>query len=104
VGEPLKRIYKASQEKKRIFLPGCRFGFVFFTSPHPNLYFSNQLTCVIASCWLLLFLLFVCLCLLHGRNQSAVTTTIYASSSALMKHNTHSSVEEVDRPISVQVW
>ena len=49
-GQPLKRIYKASQEKKRIFLPGCRFGFVFFTSPHPNLYFSNQLTCVIASC------------------------------------------------------
>jgi len=32
-----------------------------------------------------------------------VTTTIYASSWALMKHNTHSSVEEVDRPISVQV-
>jgi hypothetical protein len=35
VGEPLKRIYKASQEKKRIFLPGCRFGFV-FPPPHPN--------------------------------------------------------------------
>jgi len=34
VGEPLKRIYKASQEKKRILLPGYRFGFVFhLTAP-----------------------------------------------------------------------
>jgi len=36
-------------------------------------------------------------------SQATVTTTIYASSSALMKHHTHSSAEEVDRPINVQV-
>jgi hypothetical protein len=49
-------------------------------------------------------LLFVCLCLYFMvHSQSAVTTTIYASSCALMKFPTHSSGEEVDRPINVQV-
>jgi hypothetical protein len=39
---------------------------------------------------------------LHGSLPTAGAATIYASSSALMKQNTHSRLREVDRPISVQ--
>jgi hypothetical protein len=107
VGEPLKRIYKASQEKKENSSPGVPNGFCFSTYQHPVVCFRNELACVIApyktAFVFVLLLLFVCLCLLHSRCHTAGTATIYASSCALMKQNTHSSEEEVDRPINVQV-
>ena len=41
VGEPLKRIYKASQEKKRIVLPGVPNGFC-FSLPAPSSVFQKR--------------------------------------------------------------
>jgi hypothetical protein len=37
VGEPLKRIYKASQAKKKKTSPRGARELLFFTSPHPEL-------------------------------------------------------------------
>src|SRR6185436_14125653 len=65
VGEPLKRIYKASQEKKRIVLPGVPKWFLFSTYQHPVVCFRNELACVIASCktaFVFVLLCFSCAC------------------------------------------
>jgi hypothetical protein len=91
----LKRIYKASQEKKRIVLLGVANGFCFSTQQHPVVCFRNELACVIASCKTAfvfgLAFSFRVPVFTSWSLASAGTATIYASSGALMKQNTHSS-------------
>ena len=56
---------KASQEKKRIVLPGVPNGFCFSPYQHPVVCFRNELACVIASCktaFVFVLLCFSCAC------------------------------------------
>ena len=56
---------KASQEKKRIVLPGVPNGFCFSPYQHPVVCFRNELACVIASCktaFVFVLLFFSCAC------------------------------------------
>ena len=105
----LKAIYKACQEKKERTSPrGAVNGFC-FTSQHPVVCFSN-LVRVIAPLYTAFVFAFalplvrLCSCVaLHGSLPHRRGSNHLFEPLPLMKQNTHSSAEEVDRPISVQV-